>query len=52
MASGIATEKKTPLFRSVDKKKQLTENPMNRNDVGPAGVFEQNVAFRVAGKMV
>ena len=33
MASGIATEKKTPLFRSVDKKKQLTENPMNRNDV-------------------
>ena len=28
MASGIATEKKTPLFRSVDKKKQLTENSM------------------------
>ena len=32
-ASGISGEKKTPLFRSVDKKKQLTENPLSRNDV-------------------
>ncbi len=32
-AAGIAGEKKTPLFRSVDKSRKLTENPMNRNDV-------------------
>ncbi len=31
--AGISSEKKTPLFRSVDKKKQLTENPLSRNDV-------------------
>ena len=31
--AGISSEKKTPLFRSVDKRKRLTENPMNRNDV-------------------
>ena len=33
VAAGIAGEKKTPLFRSVDKKKQLTENLLSRNDV-------------------
>ena len=32
-AAGIAGDKKTPLFRSVDKSRKLTENPMNRNDV-------------------
>jgi integrase/recombinase XerD len=31
--AGISGEKKTPLFRSVDKHKQLTENPMTRVDV-------------------
>jgi len=32
-AAGIAGEKKTPLFRSVDKRRQLTSNPMARTDV-------------------
>ena len=32
-AAAIAGEKKTPLFRSVDKSRKLTDNPMNRNDV-------------------
>ena len=32
-AAGISDNKKTPLFRSVDKSRKLTENPMNRNDV-------------------
>lgn len=32
-AAGLAGEKKTPLFRSVGKQRQLTENPMHRVDV-------------------
>jgi integrase/recombinase XerD len=32
-AAGIRGEKKLPLFRSVDKHRQLTENPMTRGDV-------------------
>ena len=32
-AAGIAGDKKTPLFRSVDKKRELTENSLSRNDV-------------------
>src|SRR2546427_587526 len=32
-AAGIAADKKSPLFRSVDKHRQLTENPMTRTDV-------------------
>ena len=32
-AAGIADEKKTPLFRSVNKHRQLTENAMTRTDV-------------------
>jgi integrase/recombinase XerD len=33
VAAGIASEKKTPLFRSVDRRRQLTANPMTRTDV-------------------
>ncbi|HEY4360075.1 MAG TPA: tyrosine-type recombinase/integrase [Bryobacteraceae bacterium] len=32
-AAGIGDEKKTPLFRSVDKRKMITENAMTRTDV-------------------
>jgi integrase/recombinase XerD len=32
-AVGIADQKKEPLFRSVDKRRHLTENPMTRTDV-------------------
>jgi len=32
-AAGIRDEKKSPLFRSVDKHRKLTENPMTRTDV-------------------
>src|SRR3990172_4950847 len=32
-AAGIADQKKGPLFRSVDKHRQLTLNPMTRTDV-------------------
>jgi len=32
-AAGIRDEKKTPLFRSVDNRRQLTANPMSRTDV-------------------
>jgi integrase/recombinase XerD len=32
-AAGIRGEKKLPLFRSVDKHRQLTENPITRGDV-------------------
>ena len=32
-AAGIWDEKKSPLFRSVDKKRRLTMNPMTRTDV-------------------
>src|SRR5271154_3259454 len=32
-AAGIRGEKKLPLFRSVDKHRQLIENPMARGDV-------------------
>ena len=32
-AAGIGQDKKTPLFRSVDKHRQLTSNPMARTDV-------------------
>src|SRR5438093_10249107 len=32
-SAGISDEKKTPLFRSVDKHRKLTENPMTRTDV-------------------
>src|ERR1019366_8498091 len=32
-AAGIADQKKDPLFRSVDKRRQLTNNPMTRTDV-------------------
>jgi integrase/recombinase XerD len=32
-AAGIRDDKKTPLFRSVDKHRKLTANPMTRTDV-------------------
>lgn len=32
-AAGIWEEKKTPLFRSVDRRRQLTGNPLHRTDV-------------------
>jgi integrase/recombinase XerD len=32
-AGGIRDEKKSPLFRSVDNRRQLTANPMSRTDV-------------------
>jgi site-specific recombinase XerD len=32
-AAGIWDEKNTPLFRSVDRQKRITENPMTRTDV-------------------
>jgi site-specific recombinase XerD len=32
-AAGIREEKKSPLFRSVDRHKKMTENPMARTDV-------------------
>ena len=32
-AAGISAEKKTPLFRSVDKHRRLTDDPMHRVDV-------------------
>lgn len=32
-AAGITDQKKEPLFRSVDKRCQLTNNPMTRTDV-------------------
>jgi len=32
-AAGIRDEKKSPLFRSVDNRRQVTENPMARTDV-------------------
>ncbi len=32
-AAGIADQKKQPLFRSVDKRRHLTDNPMTRTDV-------------------
>jgi site-specific recombinase XerD len=32
-AAGIADQKKEPLFRSVDRRRQLTNNPMTRTDV-------------------
>lgn len=32
-AAGIADQKKGSLFRSVDKRRQLTNNPMTRTDV-------------------
>ncbi|MBV8522527.1 MAG: tyrosine-type recombinase/integrase [Acetobacteraceae bacterium] len=31
-AAGLAAEKKTPLFRSMDRSRQLTPRPMHRND--------------------
>ena len=31
--AGIRGEKKSPLFRSVDNRRRLTENPMTRTDV-------------------
>ena len=31
-AVGIAGEKKTPLFRTIDRRRQLTTRPMHRND--------------------
>ena len=31
-AAGIADEKKTPLFRSIDRHRTLTDRPMHRND--------------------
>jgi len=31
-AAGIAGQKKTPLFRSIDTHRKLTDRPMNRND--------------------
>jgi site-specific recombinase XerD len=33
VAAGIGADKKGPLFRSVDKHRQITENPMTRTDV-------------------
>ena len=32
-AAGIRDEKKSPLFRSVDHQRKITENPMTRTDV-------------------
>jgi len=32
-AAGIRDDKKSPLFRSVDARRQITENPMARTDV-------------------
>src|ERR1019366_6920441 len=32
-SAGIRDEKKTPLFRSVDNRRRITENPMTRTDV-------------------
>ena len=32
-AAGIRDEKKSPLFRSVDNRRRITENPMTRTDV-------------------
>jgi integrase len=32
-AAGIRGEKKSPLFRSVDKQRKVTANPMTRTDV-------------------
>lgn len=32
-ASGISDQKKSPLFRSVDKRRRLTENPLHRVDI-------------------
>ena len=32
-AAGIRVEKKSPLFRSVDRSRKLTENPLSRTDV-------------------
>lgn len=32
-AAGIAGQKKTPLFRTIDKRRQLTDRPMYREDV-------------------
>ena len=32
-AAGIRAEKKSPLFRSVDRSRKLTENPLSRTDV-------------------
>jgi len=32
-AAGIEDETKPPLFRSIDKRRQLTNNPMTRQDV-------------------
>jgi integrase len=32
-AAGIRDEKKSPLFRSVDNRRQMTANPMTRTDV-------------------
>lgn len=32
-AIGIADEKKAPLFRSIDRHRRITLNPMNRTDV-------------------
>jgi integrase/recombinase XerD len=31
-AAGIAGQKKTPLFRSIDSRRRLTDRPMDRND--------------------
>ena len=31
-AAGIAAERKTPLFRSIDRHRNLTDRPMHRND--------------------
>jgi integrase/recombinase XerD len=31
-AAGITGEKKTPLFRSIDRRRHLTPRPMHRND--------------------
>ena len=30
-AAGIRAEKKSPLFRSVDRSRKLTENPLSKN---------------------
>jgi site-specific recombinase XerD len=32
-AAGVADEKKTPLFRAVDKHRQITDRPLSRTDV-------------------
>ncbi len=31
--AGIGDQKKTPLFRSVDRRRQITDNPLTRTDV-------------------